>query len=178
MEATVRQLKNHPSICYWTIFNEGWGQFDGAAAYQKLKAMDSSRFIDSASGWFRGCQSDVESLHIYFGCWFRMKKYPKPIVLSEFGGFAFGVKDHIYNLDKTYGYGTCKTAEELDGKLLELYEKHVIPEVKNGLCGAIYTQVSDVEDEINGLVTYDRKGTKVKPETMLRISRALYESMK
>ena len=178
MEATVRQLKNHPSICYWTIFNEGWGQFDGAAAYQKLKAMDSSRFIDSASGWFRGCQSDVESLHIYFGCWFRMKKYPKPIVLSEFGGFAFGVKDHIYNLDKTYGYGTCKTAEELDGKLLELYEKHVIPEVKNGLCGAIYTQVSDVEDEINGLVTYDRKVTKVKPETMLRISRALYESMK
>ena len=178
MEATVRQLKNHPSICYWTIFNEGWGQFDGTAAYQKLKAMDSSRFIDSASGWFRGCQSDVESLHIYFGCWFRMKKYPKPIVLSEFGGFAFGVKDHIYNLDKTYGYGTCKTAEELDGKLLELYEKHVIPEVKNGLCGAIYTQVSDVEDEINGLVTYDRKVTKVKPETMLRISRALYESMK
>ena len=177
MEATVRQMKNHPSICYWTIFNEGWGQFDGTAAYHKLKALDSSRFIDSASGWFRGCQSDVESLHIYFGCWFRMKRFPKPIVLSEFGGFAHGVAGHSYNLDKTYGYGTCKTLEELDGKLRELYEKHVIPEVKNGLCAAIYTQVSDVEDEINGLATYDRKLVKAKKPTMLAISHALHREM-
>ena len=173
MEATVRQLKNHPSICYWTIFNEGWGQFDGTAAYNRLRALDSSRFIDSASGWFRGCRSDVESLHIYFGCWFRMKKFPKPIVLSEFGGFAHSVAGHIYNPDKTYGYGTCKTQEELNRKLLELYQKHVIPEVKNGLCAAIYTQVSDVEDEINGLVTYDRKVTKAQKETMLQIAQAL-----
>ena len=177
MEATVRQLKNHPSICYWTIFNEGWGQFDGTAAYKKLKQLDSSRFIDSASGWFRGCQSDVESLHIYFGCWFRMKRFPKPIVLSEFGGFAHSVAGHIYNLDKTYGYGTCKTREELDKKMLALYEKHVIPQVKNGLCASIYTQVSDVEDEINGLVTYDRKVTKVRKETMCRISQALQKEM-
>ena len=177
MESTVRQLKNHPSICYWTIFNEGWGQFDGSAAYEKLKKLDSSRFIDSASGWFRGCQSDVESLHIYFGCWFRMKKFPKPIVLSEFGGFAHSVEGHIYNPDKTYGYGTCKTTRELNEKLLELYEKHVIPEVKNGLCASIYTQVSDVEDEINGLVTYDRKVTKADKKTMAKISRALYKEM-
>jgi len=177
MEATVQQLKNHPSICYWTIFNEGWGQFDGTAAYKKLKALDSSRFIDSASGWFRGCQSDVESLHIYFGCWFRMKKFPKPIVLSEFGGFAHSVPGHIYNPDKVYGYGTCKTAEELDKKLLALYEKHVMPQVKNGLCAAIYTQVSDVEDEINGLVAYDRKVIKVKKETIRPISQALQKEI-
>ena len=177
MEATVRQLKNHPSICYWTIFNEGWGQFDGTAAYHKLKALDSSRFIDSASGWFRGCQSDVESLHIYFGCWFRMKKFPKPIVLSEFGGFAHSVEGHIYNPDKIYGYGTCKTTQELNEKLRELYAKHVIPEVKNGLCASIYTQVSDVEDEINGLVTYDRKVTKAQKETMLWIAQALQKEM-
>ena len=178
MEATVRQLKNHPSICYWTIFNEGWGQFDGAAAYQKLKAMDSSRFIDSTSGWFRGCESDVESLHIYFGMWHRMKKSPKPIVLSEFGGFAYGVEGHLYNLDKAYGYGTCKTADELDSKLLRLYEDRVIPQVKKGLCAAIYTQVSDVEDEINGLVTYDRKVTKVRKATMRRIFQALEKEIK
>ena len=177
MEATVRQLKNHPSICYWTIFNEGWGQFDGTAAYKKLKQLDISRFIDSASGWFRGCESDVESLHIYFGCWFRMKRFPKPIVLSEFGGFAHSVAGHIYNLDKTYGYGTCKTQEELDKKMLELYEKHVIPQVKNGLCASIYTQVSDVEDEINGLVTYDRKVTKVRKETMRTISQGLQQAL-
>ena len=178
MEATVRQLKNHPSICYWTIFNEGWGQFDGAAAYQKLKAMDSSRFIDSTSGWFRGCESDVESLHIYFGMWHRMKKSPKPIVLSEFGGFAYGVEGHLYNLDKAYGYGTCKTADELDSKLLRLYEDCVIPQIKQGLCAAIYTQLSDVEDEINGLVTYDRKVTKVRKATMRRIFQALEKEIK
>ena len=177
MEATVRQLKNHPSICYWTIFNEGWGQFDGTAAYRKLKALDSSRFIDSASGWFRGCESDVESLHIYFGCWFRMKRFPKPIVLSEFGGFAHSVAEHIYNPDKTYGYGTCKTLDELDGKLRELYEKHVIPQVKNGLCAAIYTQVSDVEDEINGLATYDRKVIKAQKATMRAIAQSLHNEM-
>lgn len=178
MEATVKQLKNHPSICYWTIFNEGWGQFDGTAAYEKLKALDSSRFIDSASGWFRGCQSDVESLHIYFDMWHRMKKISKPIVLSEFGGFAYSVEGHIYNPDKVYGYGTCKTVQELDKKLLALYEKHVIPQVKNGLCAAIYTQVSDVEDEINGLVTYDRKVIKAKKETMRRIAQALQKEIK
>ena len=177
MEATVRQLKNHPSICYWTIFNEGWGQFDGTAAYKKLKQLDSSRFIDSASGWFRGCESDVESLHIYFGCWFRMKRFPKPIVLSEFGGFAHSVAGHIYNPDKTYGYGTCKTTGELNDRLLELYEKHVIPQVKNGLCASIYTQVSDVEDEINGLVTYDRKVIKAEKHSMRKIAQALQTEM-
>jgi hypothetical protein len=106
-----------------------------------------------------------------------MKRFPKPIVLSEFGGFAHSVAGHIYNLDKTYGYGTCKTREELDKKMLALYEKHVIPQVKNGLCASIYTQVSDVEDEINGLVTYDRKVTKVRKETMCRISQALQKEM-
>ena len=109
--------------------------------------------------------------------WCRWKKFPKPIVLSEFGGFAHSVPGHIYNPDKTYGYGTCKSAEELDKKLRELYEKHVIPQVKNGLCAAIYTQVSDVEDEINGLVTYDRKVIKAKKETMLKISHALQREM-
>jgi hypothetical protein len=177
MEATVRQLKNHPSICYWTIFNEGWGQFDGTAAYHKLKALDSSRFIDSASGWFRGCQSDVESLHIYFGCWFRMKKFPKPIVLSEFGGFTHSVPGHIFNTGKSYGYGTCKTPQALNEALLELYRAHVIPAVKRGLCASIYTQISDVEDEINGLLTYDRRICKADKDTMLTIARELQEAL-
>ena len=106
-----------------------------------------------------------------------MKKFPRPIVLSEFGGFAHSVAGHIYNPDKTYGYGTCKTIQELNEKLWELYAKHVIPEVKNGLCAAIYTQVSDVEDEINGLVTFDRKVTKAKKETMLSISQKLQQEL-
>ena len=177
MEATVNQLKNHPSICYWTIFNEAWGQFDSSAAYRRLKALDSSRFIDSTSGWFRGSESDVESLHIYFGMWHRMKPSQKPIVLSEFGGFTYSVADHIFNPDKSYGYGTCKTPEELNKQLEKVYREHVMPAIKMGLCASVYTQISDVEDEINGLLTYDRKVTKVDPAVMNAIAQQLYSAV-
>ncbi len=177
MEATVGQLKNHPCICCWTIFNEGWGQFDSTAAYHRLKAMDSSRFIDSTSGWFRGSESDVESLHIYFGMWHRMKPSKKPIVLSEFGGFTYSVSGHIFNPEKAYGYGTCKTPAELTQQLEKVYRNHVIPAVKMGLCASVYTQISDVEDEINGILTYDRKVTKVDPAAMNTIAKQLYSAI-
>ncbi len=178
MEATVKQLKNHPCICYWTIFNEAWGQFDSAAAYEKLKALDSSRFIDATSGWYRGTVSDVESLHIYFDMWHRLQPSNKPLVLSEFGGFTHGVQGHIYNTKKAYGYGTCKTLQALTHKIRQVYLGRVIPAAKLGLCAAVYTQVSDVEDEINGLLTYDRKVCKVSAPTMQRIAAALQEAMK
>ena len=177
MEATVRQLRNHPCICCWTIFNEAWGQFDASGAYRKLKALDSSRFIDSTSGWFRGSQTDVESLHIYFGMWHRMKPSDKPVFLSEFGGFTYSAPGHIFNPDKSYGYGTCKTTEELNAQLRKVYEERVIPAVAKGLCASVYTQVSDVEDEINGILTYDRKLTKPDPEVMHSIARQLREAM-
>ena len=173
MEATVAQLKNHPSICYWTIFNEAWGQFDSTPLYHRLKELDSSRFIDTTSGWFRGSQTDVESLHIYFDMWHRLKRSNKPIVLSEFGGFTYSAEGHIWNPDNTYGYGTCKTPEALTEKLRAIYENRVIPAVKKGLCASVYTQVSDVEDEINGLLTYDRKVCKPDKEIMLAIAHAL-----
>ena len=178
MEAAVNQLKNHPCICCWTIFNEGWGQFDSTAAYRHLKGLDSTRFIDTTSGWFRGSESDVESLHIYFGMWHRMKPSQKPIVLSEFGGFTYSVEDHIFNPDKSYGYGTCKTPEELNRQLEKVYRDHVIPAVKRGLCASVYTQISDVEDEINGVLTYDRKVTKVDPVVMNSIAQQLYSAVR
>ena len=173
MEATVRQLKNHPCICYWTIFNEGWGQFDSETAYHRLKELDSSRFVDTTSGWFRGSTSDVESLHIYFDMWHRMKPSDKPIVLSEFGGFTYSAPGHSYNPEKSYGYGTCKTPGELTQRIRKLYEQHVIPAISKGLCASIYTQVSDVEEEINGLVTYDRKVVKPDEAVMLKIAEQL-----
>ena len=176
MEATVKQLKNHPCVCYWTIFNEGWGQFASTAAYRKLKALDSSRFIDSTSGWFRGGETDVESLHIYFGFWHRLKPSQKPIVLSEFGGFTYSAPGHIFNPDKSYGYGTCKTTAQLDARLEETYLQRVLPAIGKGLCGSIYTQVSDVEDEINGMVTYDRKIIKPSAAVMQGIAARLREA--
>lgn len=159
MIQTVDSLKNHPSIVYWTIFNEGWGQFDSARMYETLKKIDSTRFIDSTSGWFRGKKTDVESLHIYFKK-LKTVKTNKPVVISEFGGYVLKVENHIFNENKEYGYKTLKDKEEFNRSLLDLFENQLLPLVKQGVCASVYTQVSDVEDEINGLVTYDRKVKK------------------
>ncbi len=173
MKAAVSQLKNHPCIVYWTIFNEGWGQFDSAAAYEKLKALDSSRIIDSTSGWFRGKTTDVDSRHIYFTLWFTLKQSDKPLVLSEFGGYACAIEDHLFNPEKAYGYKTCKSTEDFQTALSELYITKVIPAIERGLCAAIITQVSDVEDEINGMLTYDRRVNKADADLMTQLSQAL-----
>ena len=170
MQATVKQLKNHPCICYWTIFNEGWGQFDSDNVYEELKKLDDSRFVDSTSGWFRQKKSDVESLHIYFGSWKKLKACEKPLVLSEFGGYCYSVKDHIFNPEKAYGYKACKDLVSFNRDLQTLYKEKVLPAAEKGLCAAIYTQVSDVEDEINGLLTYDRKVCKPDGDEMRTIA--------
>ena len=163
MEKTVNQLYNHPSVCYYTIFNEGWGQFEPDRMYFLLKELDSSRFIDSTSGWFKGKVSDVESLHIYFKK-VKLKKSDKPIVLSEFGGYSYKENGHVANEKNTYGYKFFKENDKLENALVSLYENEVIPNIEKGLCGAIYTQLSDVEDETNGFLTYDRKVLKVNEE--------------
>ena len=178
MEITVNQLRSHPSICYWTIFNEGWGQFDSAGAYEKLKKLDDSRFIDSTSGWWRGKVTDVDSRHIYFGQWWQLKKGPKPLVLSESGGLTYPVEGHIFNPDNSYGYKTCKTLQEFQDGVLALYEKTLLPAIREkGLCCTIYTQVSDVEDEINGLVTYDRRVIKADPNAMQNLAKKLQNAI-
>ena len=172
MERTVEQLGNHPCICYWTIFNEGWGQFESTKAYRRLKELDGSRFVDSASGWFAGGESDVVSEHVYFKP-FRFHKTEKPLVLSEFGGYVFAPEGHVFNPGKSYGYRNFKRLEDWRAAVAELYEREIVPVVKEGLCGAIYTQVSDIEDEVNGLVSYDRKVVKPDPAAMRAIAKKL-----
>ena len=177
MEATVKQLKNHPSIVYWTIFNEGWGQFESSAAYEKLRKLDDTRWIDSTSGWFRCGKTDVESIHCYFKK-YRFRQDAKPVVLSEFGGYAHGVAGHVFNTEKSYGYGACPNLDDLGDRVEKLYRDEIIPAVKQGLCASVYTQVSDVEDEINGLMTYDRKVEKLTPERMMPIAMELRNALK
>ena len=163
MEETVNVLGHYPCICYWTIFNEGWGQFCGTQMYKRLKALDDSRVIDTASGWFSGVASDVDSRHVYFRK-VRLKAGKKPLVLSEFGGYSYKVEGHVYNPRKEYGYGKCTTRGDFVASLRKLYLEEIVPLVPKGLGAAVYTQISDVEDEINGLITYDRQVEKVKPE--------------
>ena len=177
MAATVNQLKNHPSVCYWTIFNEAWGQFDSDNVYEQLKKLDDTRFIDSTSGWFRRKRTDVDSRHVYFKKVKLKGDGVKPLVLSEFGGKTYKVEGHIFNPDKTYGYGGCETKEALNEAVVKLYMDEIVPCIKNGLCASIYTQVSDVEDEINGLLTFDRKVEKMNPEKMLPIAAVLQQAV-
>lgn len=176
MEATVGQLKNHPCICYWTIFNEGWGQFDSGAIYERLRKLDDTRFIDATSGWFRQGKTDVDSRHVYFRK-VTLKAGGKPLVLSEFGGYSYKIEGNSFNPDETYGYGKFRRREEFVEALRALYMEQVVPCVEKGLCAAIYTQVSDVEDETNGLLTYDRKAEKLTADEMRPIAKALCEAL-
>ncbi len=173
MTETVAQLYSHPCICYWTIFNEGWGQFDSDNMYEAFKKLDDTRFIDSTSGWFRRKKSDVDSLHIYFGSWGKLKARKKPLVLSEFGGYTYAVEGHLFNTEKSYGYKACNNLPEFQEDLYQLYSQRIIPAARKGLSASIYTQVSDVEDEINGLLTYDRAVCKADPVQMQRIAAEL-----
>ena len=169
MAATVDQLKNHPSICYWTIFNEGWGQFDSDNVCAQFRKLDDTRFIDSTSGWFRRSNTDVDSRHVYFKP-IRLTGKNKPLVLSEFGGYSYKPEGHVFNVEQTYGYGKFENREDLAAAVEELYLEQVLPAYRKGLCAAIYTQVSDVEDETNGLLSYDRRVTKLDAARMTALA--------
>jgi hypothetical protein len=176
MEQTVEQLRHHPSICLWTIFNEGWGQFCGTEAYRKLKALDDTRFIDTASGWFMGCESDLDSRHIYFRP-VKLKAGDKPLYLSEFGGYVYKPEGHVFNTEKSYGYGSQKTREDFVAAITRLYREEILPLIPKGLCATVYTQVSDVEDETNGLLSYDRRVQKVTEAEIRPISEELVRAI-
>lgn len=175
-EKTIDALYNHPSVVYYTIFNEGWGQFDADENYRRLKALDPTRIWDATSGWFTEKESDVQSEHIYFKKLDLKNDPDRPLVLSEFGGYSCKIEGHSFNLDKTYGYSFFTDTEKFSKALKSLYLDEVIPMIDRGLCAAVYTQVSDVEDETNGLVTYDRQVVKVKKEDMTEISGKLKEA--
>ena len=178
MGAAVDQLKNHPCICCWTIFNEGWGQFDSDSVYAQLRKLDDTRFIDTTSGWFRGHKTDVDNRHIYLNQWWQLKKGKKPVVLSECGGLTYPEEGHIFNPDNAYGYKNCKNHDELNSGLADLYRNHLLPAIRQkGLCAAIYTQVSDVEDEVNGLLTYDRRVCKADRAVMTAIADELQNAI-
>ena len=162
MESAVKQLSNHPCICGWTIFNEGWGQFCGSEMYARLRELDDSRFIDTASGWFGDVDSDVVSEHVYFRK-YRFRRGKKPVFLSEFGGYACKPENHAFDPDKEYGYRFFKEQSAFEDAFVQLYEEEILPAAQAGLCGAVYTQLSDIEEETNGLISYDRRVVKVNP---------------
>ncbi len=176
-EGTVRQLYNHPCIVAYTIFNEGWGQFNSDEMYDRVKALDGTRLIDSASGWFAQKKNDFDSEHIYFRTK-KLKIKKRPLLVSECGGYSLAVEGHLFNPKKAYGYGKTKDSHKLTETIANMYRKMLIPAIAKGACGCIYTQLSDVEDEINGLYTYDRKVCKVEKEPMRKVAEELYAEIK
>ena len=161
LDEMVRQLYNCPSIVMWVPFNEGWGQFDAAEAVRRIRALDQTRTIDHASGWHDQGAGDVQSLHVYFYQYrFRPDKRGRAVVLSEFGGYNLPLAGHTWN-DANFGYRGYKTPEALEAAYRKLYETQIIPAKEKGLAACVYTQLSDVEDEVNGLVTYDRRVVKL-----------------
>lgn len=171
---TVAQLYNCPCIGLWVPFNEGWGQFDSEKVAKLVKELDETRIIDSVSGWHdQGVdKTELKSLHTYFTP-LKVPKDKRPVVLSEFGGYSMKVCGHVFNEKKEFGYKKFRDKEKLVDALRKLYLKKLLPLLKQGLCGCIYTQVSDVEEEINGLVTYDRKIIKIPVDEILRINEAI-----
>ena len=171
---TIEHLYNVPSIAVWVPFNEGWGQFDSSMVVSKILSLDKTRLIDHASGWVDQGFGDFRSLHIYWRP-VRLPKDARCIALTEFGGYSLPVEGHYAKNKKAFGYKFLKNKEELEVGLKRLYERDIIGNIEKGLSAAIYTQVSDVEDEINGLLTYDRKVEKVDKEKMMEINVAVQD---
>ncbi len=178
MKQTIAHLYNFPSVLLYTIFNEGWGQFCADKMYRIAKSMDSTRIYDATSGWFWQKESDLDSLHVYFKPLKKHSKTTRPLLISEFGGYSWRIENHVVS-EKNYGYKSFADADALFSALRDLYLQQALPLVKDGLCGLVYTQIADVEDETNGLMTYDRQIQKAdvnKLNEILSLFKKEYES--
>ena len=174
--ATIEHLHNFPSILYYTVFNEGWGQFNADENFEMAKAADPTRIYDATSGWFWRSKSDVDSRHVYFKEVKLGKVTERPIVISEFGGYSYRVEGHLFG-EHNYGYTSLDDRQAFEDKFVALYENEILPIINSGVSALVYTQVSDVEDETNGIMTYDRKVTKLDVQRihdlMMRIRGAI-----
>ncbi len=173
---TISYLYNVPSLLYYTIFNEGWGQFCADEMYELAKGCDATRIYDATSGWFERHKSDVDSRHIYFRKLTFDKKNGRPGVISEFGGYSFRVPEHVFG-DDNYGYRLFETELDFRNAVEDLYLNEALPLVESGVSSLIFTQVSDVEDETNGFITYDRQHLKVDPERMTEMNKKLAKAV-
>jgi hypothetical protein len=167
-------LYNHPSIVMWVPFNEGWGQYDTARIVTMTKDADPTRLVNNASGWTDKGVGDVKDIHAYPGPEMPDVEEKRAVLLGEFGGLGFPVAGHTWQEEKNWGYRSCKTSQELTAAYGELMNK-LRPLIAKGLSAAVYTQTTDVECEVNGLVTYDREMIKMDIDQLKSIHLRLYQ---
>lgn len=172
----IDNLYNCVSICCWVPFNEGWGQFDAKAIGTAIKNYDPSRFVDHASGWHDQGGPEFKSIHKYIlpvHAPTARRTAGRPIVLSEYGGYSWNIVEHAWNPKRSFGYIMFKNSEKLSAAYKRLHESQVIPLINKGLCATVYTQVSDVEFEVNGIYSYDRKILKLDADTVRAVNAKL-----
>ena len=158
---TVHQLYNAPCVSLWVLFNEGWGQFDAREMTEMVRALDPTRQIDHASGWYDQGAGDIKSLHNYFRP-LKVKPEERAFAFSEYGGYTYPVQEHLYS-EKSFGYRTYQNQTQYQKAMNALAEK-IRELTEQGLAAAVYTQLTDVEEESNGILTYDRKVCKWEPQ--------------
>ena len=173
IEPTINHLYNVCSLAVWVPFNEGWGQFDSAIVVDKIRSIDSTRLVDHASGWVDQGIADFRSLHIYWRP-VHLPKDSRCIILSEYGGYSLPIEKHYIKHKTSFGYKFLKDTNQLLDNLKVLFKRDVVGNIKHGLSATVYTQVSDVEDEINGLLTFDREVEKVDAVEMKKINDEVY----
>lgn len=169
-------LYNSVCIFAWVPFNEGWGQFDSEKVTDEILHYDATRLIDSASGWHdQGC-GDFLSMHVYFKNFKVPKLDQRVLILSEFGGYSYLEYGHA-NTEKLFGYKKFTDKLELDQAVNRLFERDILRNIDKGLSGCVYTQLTDVETECNGLLTADRKVLKIDERKMKKMNEKMMRRM-
>ena len=177
LDEMIVTLYNTVCVGIYVPFNEGWGQFDSSDVTDRIRRLDPSRLIDSASGWHDMGAGDFNSHHVYFKKFKIPKEDDRAMILSEFGGYVFQMKNHTES-DKAFGYKKFKDRCDYDRAVDALYEREILPNIEKGLSGCIYTQLTDTETECNGLMTADRKVIKVDVRRMKKINDKIIRRLK
>lgn len=173
VDATVEHLRDVVSLAVWVPFNEAWGQFDAVKVAARVKALDPTRSVDHASGWHDQGAGNLRSMHVYLKP-FRVpsRRDRRALVLSEYGGYSLRVEGHVAG-EKDFGYATYADPGALGAAFEALHREQVVPAIARGLSATVYTQLSDVEDETNGLLTYDREVAKLPADLVRAVNAEL-----
>lgn len=172
LKAMMDNLYNHPCIVIWVPFNEGWGQHNTNDTIRWVKQLDPTRLVDGPSGWQDFGVGDLMDVHRYPGPAMHPPVNGRASVLSEFGGVSCLMRGHLWKEDNNWGYVSARDPQELQATYENLL-RDLQPLIRGGLCAAIYTQTTDVENEVNGLLTYNRAIVKLDVERTAQSHRAL-----
>ncbi|GAB3574273.1 glycoside hydrolase family 2 [Leifsonia lichenia] len=177
LDQTVLLLRSVPSVVVWVPFNEAWGQFDALDAVRRIRSLDQDRVIDHASGWHDQGGGDLRSLHVYFRRIRPGRRWGgdgRAVVVSEYGGYSLRLAGHEFS-SREFGYRKLASRAAFSAAFAALHRDDVLPAIDAGLSGIVYTQLADVEDELNGLLTADRTVVKADAATVRAVNQELAE---